>query len=478
MLHHFKNLLILILIIGCSEKSVIDPETSPKDEEIIAPPNSLFRTSVPKRDFDIIAVRPEKNSITFSILSYKTCNAFIDYALHGSTFYKSVNFSLSGNIPKEILIEGLQQSEQYDYYYNYRTNSSSPYFRSEMHSFSTVKNSETPFVFTVTADSHLDMNTDTGVYMKTLLNIFDSDPDFHIELGDTYMNDKYGKDYSMALYNYLAQRYYFGSICHSIPFYFVQGNHDGEYGFYNDGTSQCQSVWSNLSRKKYFPMPEQDNFYSGNISKDPFSGNLQDYYAWEWSNSLFIVLDPFWYSPPSGMNEPWDRSLGKDQYNWLKKVLETSSAKFKFVFIHNLTGGIDIDGKARGGAEAAPFFEWGGKSLNGKDEFEIHRPGWEMPIHSLLVKYGVDIVFHGHDHFYGYQKLDGIIYQELPQPGAFENSKPLPASAYGYKQGTFLPGTGYLKVSVNSLTAIIEYIETSIMDPARNKTVTHSYTIN
>jgi hypothetical protein len=101
-----------------------------------------------------------------------------------------------------------------------------------------------------------------------------------------------------------------------------------------------------------------------------------------------------------------------------------------------------------------------------------------MPIHSLLIKYGVDVVFHGHDHFYGNQNLDGIIYQELPQPGAFENSKPNPTAAYGYKQGTFLTGTGYMKVSVNAITATFEYIGTSVSDPNRNKIILHSYSVN
>jgi hypothetical protein len=30
----------------------------------------------------------------------------------------------------------------------------------------------------------------------------------------------------------------------------------------------------------------------------------------------------------------------------------------------------------------------------------------------------VNIYFHGHDHFYGKQEKDGMIYQEVPQPSA------------------------------------------------------------
>lgn len=44
------------------------------------------------------------------------------------------------------------------------------------------------------------------------------------------------------------------------------------------------------------------------------------------------------------------------------------------------------------------------------------RPGCDMPIHDLLLKCGVNVMFHGHDHFYAKQEKDGIIYQLVLQP--------------------------------------------------------------
>ncbi|MEI8074165.1 MAG: metallophosphoesterase, partial [Bacteroidota bacterium] len=149
-----------------------------------------------------------------------------------------------------------------------------------------------------------------------------------------------------------------------------------------------------------------------------------------------------------------------------------------FVFIHHLVGGFDIDGVARGGVEAAGLYEWGGKSLNGQNEFATKRPGWDMPIHNLLLKYGVNVVFHGHDHFYDYQQLDGIIYQEVPQPSAPENSVPNQAANYGYQQGTILGRTGFLKLSISSSAAKVEYMGTSTANSSLNKKVLHQYVIN
>jgi hypothetical protein len=41
-----------------------------------------------------------------------------------------------------------------------------------------------------------------------------------------------------------------------------------------------------------------------------------------------------------------------------------------------------------------------------------------MPIHQLLVRNKVAAVFHGHDHLFAKQDLDGIVYQEVPQPSS------------------------------------------------------------
>ena len=63
-------------------------------------------------------------------------------------------------------------------------------------------------------------------------------------------------------------------------------------------------------------------------------------------------------------------SLGSTQYQWLNDTLSKSSAKF--IFLHNLVGG--LDGQMRGGVEAAPFYEWGGKNSDGSYGFDQKRP--------------------------------------------------------------------------------------------------------
>ena len=118
--------------------------------------------------------------------------------------------------------------------------------------------------------------------------------------------------------------------------------------------------------------------------------------------------------------DQWSWTLGQQQYNWLKQTLENSDAKYKFVFSHNMLGGIPElryrrrAGYVRGGAEAAAYFEWGGKNADGTEGFATIVPGWDKPIHQLFVENGVSAYFHGHDHQYVYEKRDGVVYQEVP----------------------------------------------------------------
>ena len=67
------------------------------------------------------------------------------------------------------------------------------------------------------------------------------------------------------------------------------------------------------------------------------------------------------------------------------------------------------------------------------------RPGWPAPIHQLLVQHRVSAVFHGHDHLYVNQQLDGIVYQEVPQPSAKNTKNGAMLAAAPEMQGVELP---------------------------------------
>ena len=119
---------------------------------------------------------------------------------------------------------------------------------------------------------------------------------------------------------------------------------------------------------------------------------MRDYYAWTWGDALFVVIDPYWhsmnpvdnvYGGGSKNRNLWAVTLGDAQYKWLKQTLESSKAKYKFVFAHHVLG------IGRGGIEQAGLYEWGGKDPRGEDQFAQRRPNWSLPIHQLMAKNGV-----------------------------------------------------------------------------------------
>ena len=248
-----------------------------------------------------------------------------------------------------------------------------------------------------------------------------------------------------------------------------------------NGTGENVAVWATNARKLIYPLPAPDDFYGGNETIHPWIDFRENYYAWEWANALFVVLDPFWYTTQKphewpegepGTGDNWDWTLGQTQYEWLRDTLENSSVDFKFVFVHHLTGGVNTYG--RGGIEAASHelgqtgsYEWGGEDIDGKDSFTHQRPGWGVPIHDMLVDNNVTILFHGHDHAFVKQDLDGVIYQECPKPSDATYGIGHTVSGH-YYNGDIVNNSGHVRVTV-SLSAVTVDIHPGVSSGRRRK---------
>jgi len=355
---------------------------------------------------NLVLGRPTDHSITVNVLSDKDREIFFEYGTaQGSYNGKTAAASLSSMAPAEIVIDALQPNTQYYYRMGYKTPAEIQFTTGEEHSFQTQRTPGSSFAFTVEADYHRDQNSDPEEIAATFQNILQEQPDFNIDLGDTFMGDKSVTSYLDAAKRYAADRSYFGIFGSSVPLYLVNGNHEGESGWLLNGTENNLAVWATKARKSYYPNPYPDGFYTGSSKEEPFTGQRQSYYSWEWGDALFVVLDPYWYTatnPKQGAeadNCKW--TLGFDQYTWLKNALETSKAKYKFVFTHHILGDM------RGGVEWADLYEWGGQNRSGAWEFDKMRPGWGEPVHQLMVKNGVTIVFQGHDHLRNKRTISG-----------------------------------------------------------------------
>lgn len=448
-----------------SKQPKTDKEKNPQKNQQRKGPAQPAPPDIPAHDISLILGRPTDDSITMSIMRHDQAKD-LTVTIGKTPTQQPISFLMAGvelGAPQELLIKELTNNTQY--FFDVKDSASQSLLYQG--SFHTQRSVDSEFVFTVTADSHLDNNAAVPLYLQTLANIKDDKPDFHIDLGDTFMTGKH-QNRDNAYKQYLAQRYFFSQM--QAPLFLVLGNHDGEENKLRKGGSDSLAHWSVNNRTRYFPNPEPNTFYSGNDQPVTGLGYLQDYYAWEWGNTLFVTLNPYWNADSNKQQGSWAPSLGDAQYQWLKQTLEQSTATHKLVFIHQLVGGLEKDG--RGGVAAVPYGEWGGHSASGKFEFAEKRHDWPTPIHQLLVNNKVSAVFHGHDHLFSYEQLDGIVYQLVPQPAHLSFAPPRDAEAYGYASGTILGGSGHMRISVSKTQMIAEFVRTDV--PRKNNASDHN----
>ena len=432
---------------------------------------------------------PTDSSVTVNVIPNEDCEISFEYGT-GPGVYGSPTgvVSCSAGQPAEVVIDELASNTRYYYRMRYRAASVDPWTEGTEHSFHTQRAPGSTFTFTIISDSHAMYNTQ---YQQACANVIADQPDFHFDLGDTFMTD-YDTDQSQVNAEYLVQRdlLYIGGIGRSAPIFLASGNHENEEGWnLDDAFSIAQA--SIQARKLYFPTPIDDGFYSGNtdiladINATTYGDQYrEDYYAWTWGDALFVVFDPFQYTMQNpygatageGSDDPasgdrWNWTLGQQQYNWLKETLENSSAKYKFMFAHHMLGG--TQNYVRGGAVPAHMFEWGGYNADGTTwGWDTKRPGWgDDPIRQLMIDNGVSAFFHGHDHQYAYEVRDGIVYLSMPRP-----STGLDFNYYSESNQyteRVLASPGHLRVTIAPDQATAEYVTSS----GSSGTVQHSFTI-
>jgi hypothetical protein len=462
--------------------------------------------------------RATDRSVTINIVSTLDADVHAEYGEHPGAYPLSTEpRRCESGKPIEIQIAGLDPDRTYFYQIMCAPEGhTEPHRFAEGH-FHTQRARGSSFLFTIQADAHLSasvmekMEARTRQYERTLTNVQAEGPDFHIDMGDFARIEVRGGHSARSLLeatnHYAAQRYCLGKISGSIPIYLVLGNHEAEQGWRAQTGNDSLEIWALLARKSLIPNPYPDNFYSGNADTMRCCGLREDYYAWEWGDALFVVLDPFWYTTTRphgvvGQSEPsldgWDWTLGQAQYNGLHKTLHESTAKWKFVLAHHMTGGVlgTKPGEGyygRGGIDAAsyevahhPSFEWGGEDSTGVFVFAEKRPGWTHgPIHRMMVEEGVDIFFRGHDHAFVYETLDGIVYQTCPDPADFRYSDGYYSPSY-FSSGIKVSNPGHLRVAVSSDSVRVDYVRSVLPEDeplregarsVRNGDISYSYTL-
>jgi len=428
--------------------------------------------------------RPTDTTVTINASSFKNLEVYYEYGTKSGEYTgKTAIAKATGGEPLNVLVDKLKTNTQYFYRMRYREAGAATFSARDEHTFHTARPAGSTFTFVAQFDPHLDDNTDDATYKLSLQNMVQDKPDFIIDDGDNFFVDKLNPLTRENVEKRIQlQRSYYDILTHSTAMFLALGGHEGETNRRLNGTAENLAVWDTVLRKKYIPNPDPNGFYTGSTKDYPFVGVREANYAWTWGDALFIVLDPYWNAPQAPEQAgDWSLTLGKEQYDWLKKTLETSNAKFKFVFSHHLVGGRQMEGGARGGIEVAKYLENGGYNLDDTWGFDKARPGWGKPIHQLLVDNKATIYFHGHDHTYAKQDLDGLVYQAGPQPSASKTGLGDRAKIYNYTHGTVLGYTGYLRVTVSPADVKVDYVTTWLPSlenaTQKNRMVADTYTI-
>jgi len=468
--------------------------------------------------------RPTDQSVTVNVVPNTAIQAYFEFGTQSggenqtsaTSGAAATPLSAAANQPLVAVISGLTPDTPYYYYMVYRQSATSSWITRSEHSFHTARSASDAFTFTVTSDSHINITFgNPALFQQTLQNIAGERPDFHLDLGDTFAMDDgciapctNVTTQAQANSSYLNIRTnYFSIISPSVPIFLALGNHEQEEGWHmgDTGFAVEPPIMSANARNEYFlnPDPLLSSFYTGNTDTT-YTGittssdhTIQDYYAWTWGDALFVVIDPYWYSTTKpyvgdlgggesstpGSGNRWDWTLGLTQYEWLEQTLQNSTAKYKFIFAHQVSGGLDDYG--RGGAYAVPYVEWGGDNDDGVTwAFNTNRIDvnslWTVPVHQLLVNNHVTAFFHGHDHEYAHEQRDGVVYQEVPMAADA-------TYGYGFQEYTadgvytlkVLPNSGHVRVTVDPINGVtVQYVRASLAAAGgTNGAIADSYNI-
>lgn len=452
--------------------------------------------------------RPEADRISISIVPSVNMSVYYQYGTTSGGPYSNTTTSIvTAGQPLVVVISGLSANTRYFYRMQYSLNSGSTWTARTEHSFWTKRAEGTTFTFDITSDSHIDiMLGNSANWNNTLDRIAADTPDFAIDLGDTAAMDNGTSsvalgDTAAANQVYIDTLPYLNKISAHSPLFMLAGNHEQQEAWHLQGTlANSLPIMGKNSEKKYYLNPLNDSFYSGDTTTMPeLSGDhtRQDYYAWTWGDALFVVISPFWTTTTkpytttvgggetdaTGSNNRWDWTLGVDQYNWLQTVLSTSTAKYKFVFAHQIVGGNSVSNQVNyghGGVDSANLVEWGGNNVGGSPyTWATNRPatdGWgTLPIHQMFLANHVSAFFHGHDHQMAYELLDGIVYQAVPS-GSFTGSFGMYSTGGNTGKTVWADSTqgpGYLRVTVGPSQTTVGFIRYNASMP-----VSPAYTYN
>jgi hypothetical protein len=311
----------------------------------------------------------------------------------------------------------------------------------------------TSFTFDLLTDSHIppcdsvaegisvcgedSLSADETTLLGVSADIRKDQPDFVIHMGDMLDYHRFGfneppPDSRWSRLAYLNYRRLMVDTLAVAAHFSTIGNWEGENGC----NSADEIHRSSSQRMLYVPGPKPSTYPEGGSANE-------DYYAFTWGDALFVVLNVMTYTPtchllsgPVGLPDDW--TLGQAQLAWLESTLANATSKWRFTFIHHTVGG------SAGDASNSAYGRGGGRAAN---------VGEQAIIHKMLLKYGVQVFFYGHDHVFTDMVVDGIHYT---LPGSAGAPWKFDTSITGYAQ--YWPDSGHGRVTVSPTQVVVDFV--------------------
>jgi hypothetical protein len=427
--------------------------------------------------------RPTAEEVSISLGPQMGSEFYIEYGICRGVYTQAVGATRS-DLPTfdpvtscppgstmTLVLRDLMPDTQY--YYRLRARLSGDdgvYEASPEYTFRTQRSPGETFTFAFLSDSHIGMSRRPyspawDLAHRSIENAMAESPDLFIIGGDDAMTyEGQGLYAAQSPYDaelrYILLRHYYGPLANIAPLFLVLGNHEGEGGYYDFSEYQFNLQQLSYQARNKLTLNPTNLTY-------PFGGGLsQNYYAWEWGDALFVVIDPFTYTGPEDPMhvEPYGSAwtLGTGQLSWLENVLSTSQARWKFVFSHHILASYTKNGYAHGGAKYAHDWEQG-------------------VIHEMMRDHGAQIFFYGHDHVFADGKADGIHYTCAPMcaginPVAWAANPDSPKYPYfvdAYPYG-FFAERGFVRVKVGPRSVWVDFVK-SALEETENGEVIYGY---
>ena len=449
-------LLLLLAAAGCVGKAASQGEAGRGDPSgLLYGQEMIGNVTNDSADIRLVAGKACTPSVQFRVLHDVTSRA--DPSAYA--FRTSAVGGFTENDPIAFTLAGLPESSRIHYRIGF--NRGGGWVYRDEHSFHTKRSAGEPFRFCLVADNHVfppGYRYRHNLRQVTYANVLADNPDLLIMLGDEF---SLGLQGSRAYHWSPRQRKIVPDTlrilrsisdlaCHSMSCLFVNGNHEGLFGWTID-TPQYQFILE--GKQAYFPVPNSGTFPEG-------GDDNARYGAFTWGDVLFVWLDVVGFSPtnPRAGTEP-HYVLGDAQRKFLKTTLANSSARWKFVLAHHLFGGNEDCPRGMFG---------GGKGMYGRGNASGAHRYDQAQVQDLMVKHGAQAFFYGHDHVFSVSEADGVAYVCSGNPGSGTwGARWLEAQRACYEPYLLFPTengrvpSGHVRVDVTRQKVTISYIRAS-----------------